>query len=89
MEAKIPRGSKVRETVTGFVGYVTAYLVYDTGCVQYQVEVARGTELKAYWIDEGRLEVIKPKKRKTVSKRRSRTPLRLDTGGPSRGPSAY
>jgi len=85
---KIPMKSEVKDIVTGFKGKVTAYLLYMTGCVQYQIEIANGTELKAYWVDEDRLEIIKEKKeRKKYVSRYSRKGT--GSGGPSRGPSSY
>lgn len=87
-ENKIAMKAKMEDTVTGFVGHVTAYLVYMMGCIQYQVEKADGIELKAYWIDEERLEVVKPRVAKKTSKPRKAL-VRFGSGGPARGPSAY
>ena len=66
---KIAMGTKVKDKTTGFVGQVTASLLYMTGCIQYQVEAAKGLEIKAYWIDEQRLEII-PKKVKRTTERK-------------------
>jgi len=94
---EIEMGAEVIDSVTGFKGKVTAALLYMTGCVQYQVEIAKDCELKSYWIDEQRLTPKKVKKKKnvpdilTVPKPPARRKRKLNRpgGGPSRGPSAY
>ncbi len=58
MEIKL--GSKVKDNLTGFVGFATARCVYINGCVQYEVtpeELKDGVMQKGLWIDEPRLEV--------------------------------
>lgn len=62
MSTKIKFGAKVKDSVTGFEGYVTARCVYMNGCVQYEVTpaVPKGNiPPKEYWLDEQRVEVIK------------------------------
>jgi len=56
-------GTKVKDSVTGFVGFVTARCEYMNGCVQYEVTprtLKDGVPQKEYWLDEQRVvEVVK------------------------------
>ena len=54
-------GDKVKDTVTGFKGTITARIEYLNGCLQYCVEPKVGKEGKVekhYYVDEGQLELI-------------------------------
>jgi len=54
-------GEKVKDTVTGFKGTITARIEYLNGCIQYCVEPKVGKEMKMekhHWIDEGQVELI-------------------------------
>jgi len=70
---KIELGVKVRDSITGFKGTVTARAEYITGCRQYcVVPKAKGNEAKGGgWYDEDRLV-------DSVNKKASKTPK----GGP-------
>ena len=70
---KIPFYTKVRDSVTRFEGTVTAYCVYATGCIQYQIApkvLKDGVPQREYWLDEQRIEVMESKtiKKSLVSK---------------------
>lgn len=57
----IPRGSTVKDNITGFAGVVTGRCDYITGCNQYAVQPAKkddGTFIEARWFDEHRLAVM-------------------------------
>ncbi len=61
-------GEKVKDSVTGFKGIVTARLEYLNGCVQYCVEPKvdkEGKMKKCPYIDEGQLEIQGAKKVKS------------------------
>jgi len=84
-------GSKVRDKLTGFIGYATARCRYINGCVQYEVTPAKlkdGVPQKEWWIDWQRLEKYPPPaaKKKDEEKYRSFAPMRV-TGGPQNTPS--
>lgn len=56
-------GIKVKDKITGFTGYVTAYTKYITGCnqalVQAEMEEGKpGVYPESAWIDEQRLERV-------------------------------
>jgi len=79
-------GAKVKDAVTGFVGFVTARVVYMTGCVQYEITPATlkdGVPQKALWIDEQRLKPV----RKTAPKRSPRDRSPYGQGGPHNPPT--
>lgn len=82
---KIPFMAKVRDKVTGITGTVTAYLVYHTGCVQYEVKFLGKDKdaIKEYWLDEECLEVLDEPKEDAPAK------AKKPNGGPSRGPSNH
>lgn len=75
----------VRDKITGFIGAATARCVYSNGCVQFEVTknaLVDGKIVDPIWIDEQRLEKLKPV--------RLAKPEPLPTrrrGGPPRGPS--
>lgn len=74
-------GDKVRDTITGFAGTLTAKSEYINGCVQFCVSPPvdkDGKLVEAAWIDWQRLEVTEAT---NASK-----PLRA-VGGPQDAPS--
>lgn len=61
---KFELGEKVKDTITGFKGTVTARIDYLNGCLQYCVEPKVGKEGKMekhHYIDEGQLVSIEPR----------------------------
>ncbi len=60
----IELGQKVKDSLTGFEGVVTAKAEYLDGCVRYLVqptELASGKMVDAEWIDINRLtDEVKP-----------------------------
>ncbi len=75
----IQLGDKVKCKITGFVGTATARVEFINGCVQYNVMGKVGKDNKlaeeaTQSIDQGSLEVIKPKEKKIEKKK---------TGGPN------
>ena len=65
---EIEMGEKVKDSITGFSGVVTARAEYITGCRQYTVtpKCKGGKHADSYWFDEARLlESVK----KSVSKK--------------------
>ena len=80
-------GDKVRDTITDIKGTAVARCEYITGCIQFEVQpkdLHNGQMVKAYWIDEIRLEIVpKPKPRaKPVYAR----PRYSSAGGPQSEP---
>ena len=76
---KIPLGSHVRDTFTGFKGTATAYTMWMYGCNRYCIEAIKldkDNKLVELWFDEQRVEIIQ--KGKEVSDKPS--------GGPQRDP---
>lgn len=66
--AEIKLGSKVKDVLTGFVGFATARCEYINGCIQYEVtpkELKDGTIQKPLWMDEQRLGTVGKKAAKT------------------------
>jgi hypothetical protein len=52
-------GDEVRDTVTGYVGNITARAEYATGPNRYLVETLRSDKgVSESWFDEGRLSAI-------------------------------
>ena len=61
---KIEFGDKVKDTITGFSGVVTALAYYSTGCNQalIQPELGKDGEWQdARWFDFERVQVTEPK----------------------------
>jgi len=54
---KIEMGKKVKDSITGFSGIVTARAEYITGCRQYTVtpKAKDNKHADSYWFDEDRL----------------------------------
>lgn len=75
MDVKL--GTKVKDSITGFVGFATARCEYINGCVQFEItpeELKDGIPQKEYWLDEQRVESIEeevtkkpPRNRKCLS----------------------
>lgn len=84
-EQKIPFMAKVKDKITGITGTVTAYLVYFTGCVQYEVKFLGKDkdEIKNIWMDEERLEILSEEAKPAESSKPA------SKGGPSRGPESH
>jgi len=64
---KFKQGEKVKDSVTGFKGAITARIEYLNGCIQYCVEPKVGKEMKMgkhHWIDEGQLELVTGKSKR-------------------------
>jgi|GEM_PF-1023527 len=64
-------GAKVKDTVTDFEGTITSRIEYLNGCIQYCVEPKLDKDGKArkhQYIDEGQLELIQKKAKKTAKK---------------------
>ena len=58
----ITLGDKVKDTITGFEGIVTARCVFINGCIQYCIKPKvdkDGKMIGAEWIDEDRLKIVK------------------------------
>lgn len=75
----IELGSKVKDTVTGFVGVAICRVEYLNGCIQYGIKPPVSKDNKVIepeYIDEGQLEVVM--KRKVTKKKTTRR-----SGGPS------
>jgi len=71
MEQEIKLGDKVRDIHTGFIGTTVAKTEFINGCIQWSVLSRMGKDKKMpeeVGIDEGSLEVVKPKKKKVVKK---------------------
>lgn len=82
MNENIKFKAKVKDTITGFTGMVTARCEYLNGCIQYRVSPTidkDGKMQEDYWIDSEQLEVIKEPKEPKVKKEKI-------TGGPDRNP---
>ena len=63
-------GEKVKDTITGFKGTVTARIEYLNGCLQYCIEPRVGKEgkvEKVQYVDEGQLEIQGAKRVKSDS----------------------
>ena len=62
METRIMLGDRVRDSITGFEGTVTAKCEYLNGCIQFCVKPnklsAEGKMIDGEFIDEEQLEVI-------------------------------
>ena len=85
--SKIAFGKKVRDSVTGFVGFVTARCEYMNGCIQYEItpaELKDGVPQKEYWLDEQRVLAVKPQKEKYVS---TQPTIHKKAGGPQNHPA--
>lgn len=54
---KFNLGIQVKDTVTGFVGIITARAEYDTGLHLYLVEAFANDGPVERWLDEVRLEL--------------------------------
>lgn len=60
---------KVKDTITGFEGIVTAICTYGYGCVRCQVQSQKlkdGKVQDAVWFDEPQLEVLEKGKKKEI-----------------------
>ena len=71
-------GDTVRDKTSGFTGIAVTRAEFINGCVQYDIQPKVGKDNKfveSQSVDEGSLEVIKPKKAKKPNK---------PTGGPTR-----
>ncbi len=57
---RIPLGSYVRDTVTGFEGATIGFTAYLTGCATYLVQpkTKDGAWVESRWIDDDRLQVM-------------------------------
>lgn len=76
---KIEMGEKVKDSVTGFCGVVTARTEYMTGCRQYAVtpKVGKGNEARdGQWFDEDRLLKKQAKNKNLGGPQRNAPPLR-------------
>ena len=61
-------GSKARDKVTGFVGVVTGFTTYDTGCDRYMLTPPvdeKGQMSKSEWVDSSRLESVPEPRKET------------------------
>jgi len=59
--SRIPLGSKVRDTITGFEGTATARITYLHSVEQLRVEskgLFEGKPIEAQWVDEPRVELL-------------------------------
>ena len=93
--AKIKLGTKIKDNITGFVGFLTARCEYINGCVQYEITpetLKDGVPQKEYWLDEQRVEIIKKEEKKAPETRvvhDVRTTFRRRVGGPANHPSNH
>jgi len=79
MNTSVPLGSKVRETITGFEGIVTARTEWLWGCARVAVQppaLHEGKPVEAQWFDESQVVVI-------AHDAAQRQPV-ATTGGPDR-----
>lgn len=86
---KIKFGAKVKDSVTGFVGFVVARCEYMNGCVQYEIEPATlkdGVPQKSIWLDEQRVIPAQKAQKKELKKESSYIPYRPHHGGPQNHP---
>lgn len=76
---RLDLGQRVKDTVTGFSGVITARCEYLTGCIQYSVtaEKLENGDSRQNWFDEDRLVALKGKINLAVKK----------NGGPQTTPS--
>lgn len=74
-------GDKVRDTFTGFVGFIHGSAAYITGCNQHVVNartVEGGKPSEGHWLDDMRLELVE-----------AAAPVAaVETGGPTAGEAA-
>ena len=78
---KFKQGDKVRDTLTGFEGHITARSEFYNGCIRYIVEkMGDKGDLHELSFDEQRLEVVDERKQVDAPARR--------TGGPRTMPKA-
>lgn len=76
-------GTTVRDNITGFTGVITARVEYMNGCVQYGVlplKLKDGVVQDEYWLDEGRIQVVKE------SKKAKKKSAEARPGGPQNHP---
>ncbi len=81
---EVELGVKVKDTITGFEGTVTARCQYMNGCVQYEITpttLKEGVPQKEIWLDEQRVVPVEKKEKTNRSPRRVRR-----TGGPQNHP---
>lgn len=81
-------GFKVKDTITGFEGVVTAHAAYITGCDQLLVtpEVKKdGKESSPSWMDEGRVVAVGSAPTPAAKKLIAAVSKQASTGGPDRG----
>ena len=86
----IKLGSKVKDNLTGFVGYAVARCEYLNGCIQYEIEPEQlkdGRPQKSYWLDVQRIEQIQvAKKSPTKTGIIQKHPTAHCSGGPQNHP---
>lgn len=85
MEVEIKFGDRVKDTITGFEGFVTAKVEYITGCIQWEITPATlkdGVPQSTWWIDEKRVVLVSKAEDAVTSS---------PTGGPqdNHPPSSY
>jgi len=65
----ITLGSKVKDTVTGFIGIATGVTIWLNGCIRYGVqstELKDGRPVDIYWVDEPQIEVVLEEEKKEI-----------------------
>jgi hypothetical protein len=63
---KFELGEHAKDVITGLKGVVTGRCQYLTGCTQFLIQppgAKAGQPQTSHWVDEGKLEPIKGKKR--------------------------
>lgn len=77
---KIPLGSDVRDTLTGFKGVAFGYTMWMNGCNRYLIQSRDLREGKVVdlWVDEQQVELVKEEEKKVALSQ---------VGGPQRDPS--
>lgn len=76
-------GSRVRDTLTGFEGYATAYVIHLYGCARIAIQPdldKDGKMVDAEWIDIQRVEVVEAKVAEV------KNPKAAVSGGPQKDP---
>jgi len=81
---RIKLGSKVKDNLTGFIGFAVAKATYMNGCVQYEIEPSQlkdGVPQKSYWLDEQRVKIVEEEKLNPLE-----VPALRLVGGPQNNP---
>ena len=81
------KGKKVKDSISGFRGVLTARTEYINGCIQYEItpdDVVNGRIPPSVWMDEQRVEFLDPIKKIRAKKKSWQ---QGSNGGPASPPS--